>query len=46
MKKPQDSNEKFASIKLSRKLVTWLKIEAAKAGVPMYLFVEQRLKQQ
>ena len=44
MKKAQDSNEKFASIKLTRKFVTWLKIEAAKAGVPMYLFLERRFE--
>jgi hypothetical protein len=38
------TDEKFASIKLSRAFVTWLKIEAAKAGVPMYKFVEKHFK--
>jgi len=31
----------FASIKLSRPFVAWLKREAAKRGVPMYELVEQ-----
>ncbi len=30
----------LASIKLSRSFVMWLKIEAAKAGKPMYEFLE------
>jgi len=32
----------YASIKLSRPFVTWLKIEAAKAGIPMYVYLEER----
>jgi hypothetical protein len=31
----------FASIKLSRSFVAWLKRESARRGVPMYELVEQ-----
>lgn len=35
---------KFASVKMSREFVAWLKVEAARAGVPMYEFVERKFK--
>jgi len=35
-------SEKFASIKLSRPFVEWLKVEAAKAKMTMYEFLESR----
>lgn len=37
------SNEKFASVKLPREFVAWLKVQAAKARMPMYEFLQQQL---
>lgn len=31
----------FASVKLRRPFLTWLKVEAARRGVPMYDLVEE-----
>jgi hypothetical protein len=36
---------KFASIKLTRKFVEQIKIEAAKARLPMYAFLEKIFQQ-
>lgn len=33
---------KFASIKLTRQFVMWLKVQAAKAQMPMYEFLQSR----
>lgn len=33
----------FASIKLARPFVQWLRVEAAKQGVPMYAYLESLL---
>jgi hypothetical protein len=38
------SASKFASIKLTRAFVEWIKIEAAKARQPMYVFLEETFK--
>lgn len=35
-----DKPSKFASVKLTRSFVERIKIEAARAKVPMYLFLE------
>lgn len=35
------SNEKFATVKLTKSFVHWAKVEAAKAGKSFYQFIEE-----
>ncbi len=38
---PERAKTEFASVKLARPFVAWLKREAARRGVPMYELVEE-----
>ncbi len=46
MKTPKRGSIKRASMQLPADLVQWLKMEAARQGVPMYALVERKFKRE